>query len=160
MAQWVDMEVEKVTNWAHVGAWPPYLTRDFHFLTPPCLPIKPLGGLELPVILYPWHWLVSADWQSRRRNCSFFRLQSELLQSDQVDHSDQIWSVSQSAKLHGFCSADWPERNFPIFLNHFESIRIVLNTMEILKLLLIKMVVWRDNLKRWQNWHCRRLRVN
>ena len=25
MAQWTDMEAEKITHWAHVGAWPPYL---------------------------------------------------------------------------------------------------------------------------------------
>ena len=67
MAQWVDMKAEKITHWAHVGAWPPYLrlirdyvffrlhpesqkimkeTRDFYYLTPTCLPIEPLGELD------------------------------------------------------------------------------------------------------------------
>ena len=65
MAQWAR-KVKKITHWAHVGAWPPYLrlirdywfvgphsesqkntreTRDFYFLTPQCLPIEPFGEL-------------------------------------------------------------------------------------------------------------------
>ena len=63
MAQWVNMEAEKITHWPHVDAWPPYLrlirdhwfvgpqpesqksmreTRDNYFLTPSCLSIEPL----------------------------------------------------------------------------------------------------------------------
>ena len=36
MAQWVDMEAEKITHWAHVGAWPPYLRlfQDYWFVGP------------------------------------------------------------------------------------------------------------------------------
>ena len=34
MAQWVDIEAEKITHWAHVGARPPYLRliRDYWFV--------------------------------------------------------------------------------------------------------------------------------
>ena len=59
MAQWVDMEAEKITHWAHVDAWTPFLRliQDCWFVGPL------LESVRRVIFIFSTHWAIrSSHW--------------------------------------------------------------------------------------------------